>query len=137
MWSYCGCGLLQEAWVTLVVARVGVEFEQAGSDMKSDVVMVAIVLIGDFIFMLLGLDLVLYILGYLCILYVTLFNLIVLYSRCRVNQDTNMSVVCVLCNILSFASTARLGVRVAFPTCGVHPHYAAVRSITSGFEDLC
>ena len=33
-------------------------------DMKLDVVMVATVLIRDFIFMLLGLDLVLYILGY-------------------------------------------------------------------------
>ena len=35
--------------------------------MKSDIVMVAIVLIRDFIFMLLGLDLVLYIEGYLYI----------------------------------------------------------------------
>ena len=33
-------------------------------DMKSDVMMVAIVLIWDFIFMFLELDLVLYILGY-------------------------------------------------------------------------
>ena len=46
------------------------------SDMKSDVVMVAIVLIWDFIFMFLGLDLVLYIEGYLYILYVTLSRLI-------------------------------------------------------------
>ena len=66
--------------------------------MKSDVVMVAIVLIWDFISMFLGLDLVLYIVGYLYILYVTLFRLIVLYSRCRVNRDTNLSVVCALCN---------------------------------------
>ena len=38
--------------------------------MKSDVVMVAIVFIWDFIFMLLGLDLVLYIVGYLYALYI-------------------------------------------------------------------
>ena len=44
--------------------------------MKSGVVMVAIILIGDFIFMFMGLDLVLYILGYLYILYVTLSRLI-------------------------------------------------------------
>ena len=60
--------------------------------MKSNVLMVAIVLIWDFILMLLGLDLVLYILGYLYILYVALFKLIGLYSRCRVNRDTNMSI---------------------------------------------
>ena len=102
--------------------------------MKSDVVMVAIVSIWDFIFMLLGLDLVLYILGYLYILYVTLFRLIVLYSRCRVKQDKNMSVVCVLCNFLVFCfHCACLGACVAFPTCGVHPHYVAVCSIPSGF----
>ena len=65
--------------------------------MKLGVVMVAIVLLWDFILVLLGLDVVLYIEGYSYILYVTLFRLIVLYSRCRVNQDTNMSVVCVLC----------------------------------------
>ena len=45
-------------------------------DMKSDVLMVAIVLICDFIFMLLGLDVVLYIEGYLYVLYVTLSRLI-------------------------------------------------------------
>ena len=67
-------------------------------DMKSDVVMVAIVFSWDFIFVFLGLDLVLYIVGYLYILYVTLFRLIVLYSRCRVNRDTNMFVVYILCN---------------------------------------
>ena len=40
-------------------------FLMGGSgDMKSDVVMVAIVFIWDFIFMFLGFDLVLYILGY-------------------------------------------------------------------------
>ena len=64
---------------------------------------------------------ILYILVYLFIVNVTLSRLIVLYLRCRVNRDTNLSVVCVLCNIL-FASTARLGFRVAFPTCGAHPH---------------
>ena len=66
-------------------------------DMKFGVVMVAI---GDFIFVLLGLDLVLYIEGYLYILYVTCYRLIVLYSRCRVNRGTNMSVVCRLCNFI-------------------------------------
>ena len=43
--------------------------------------------------MFLGLDLILYILGYLFIVYVILIRLIVLYSRCRVNQSTNLSVV--------------------------------------------
>ena len=90
-------------------------------DMNSDVVMGAIVSIWDFIFMFLGLDVVLYIEECLYILYVTLFRLIVLYSRCRVNRDTNMSIACVLYNIF-IASTACLGLRVAFPTCGAHPH---------------
>ena len=36
--------------------------------------------------------------GIFYILYVTLSRLIVLYPRCRVNRDTNLSVVCVLCN---------------------------------------
>ena len=49
--------------------------------------------------MFLVLDPVLYIWGYLFIVYVTLFRLIVLYSRCGVNRDTNMFVVCVLYNI--------------------------------------
>ena len=52
------------------------------NDMKSGVVMVVI---GDFMVMLLALDLVLYIEGHLYILYVTLSRLIVLYLRCRVN----------------------------------------------------
>ena len=43
--------------------------------------------------MFLGLDLVLYILGYLFIVYVTLSRMIALYSRCRVNRGTNLSVV--------------------------------------------
>ena len=43
--------------------------------------------------MFLGLDLVLYILGYLFIVYVTLFRLIVRYTRCRVNWGPNLSVV--------------------------------------------
>ena len=42
-------------------------------------------MLEDFIFMFLGLDPVLCILGYLFIVYVTLFKLIVLYSRYRVN----------------------------------------------------
>ena len=37
-------------------------------DMKSDFVIVKIVLIWDFIFMFLGLDVVLYIVGYICML---------------------------------------------------------------------
>ena len=54
--------------------------------------------------------------------------MIVLYSRCRVNRSTNLSVV--LYYVIFFlASTARLGFRVgAFPTCGAHPHWAAVHS---------
>ena len=43
--------------------------------------------------MFLGLDLVLYILGYLFIVYVTLSRLIVLYTRYRVNQGTNLFVI--------------------------------------------
>ena len=50
--------------------------EDRGLDVESGVVMVAIVLIRNFIFMLLELDIVLYILGYLYILYVTLSRLI-------------------------------------------------------------
>ena len=61
--------------------------------MKSDAVIVKIVAFGDFIFMFLGLDVVLYILGYFLIVYVTLIRLIVLYSRCRVNRSINLSVV--------------------------------------------
>ena len=76
--------------------------------------------------MFLGLDLVLYILGYLFIVYVTLLRLIVLYSRCRVNWSTNLSVFLYYV-IFLFASTARLGFRVGpFPICGVRPHYAIV-----------
>ena len=43
--------------------------------------------------MFLCLDLVLYIEGIFYIVYVTLIRLIVLYSRCRVNRSTNLSVV--------------------------------------------
>ena len=43
--------------------------------------------------MFLGLDVVLYILGYLFIVNVTLSRMIVLYSQCRVNWGTNLSVV--------------------------------------------
>ena len=89
--------------------------------MKPAIVMVKIVLNWDFIFIFLSLDLVLYIDGYLYILYVVLFRLIVLYSRCRVNRDTNMSVVYVLCNF-NFCFHCVFGLRVAFPTCGAHPH---------------
>ena len=80
--------------------------------------------------MFLGLDLVLYILGYLSIVYITLIRLIVLYSQCRVNWVTNLFVVFYYV-ILILASTARLGLLCwAFPTCWVHPHYAVVHSVT-------
>ena len=42
--------------------------------------------------MFLGLDLVLYILGYLFIVYITLSRMIVLYSQCRVSWVTNLYV---------------------------------------------
>ena len=79
--------------------------------MKSDALIVETVWIGDFIFMFLGLDLVLYILGYLFIVYITLIRLIVLYSRCRVNWGTNLFVVLYYV-ILILASTPRLGLCV-------------------------
>ena len=75
--------------------------------------------------MFLGLDLVLYIWGYLFIVYVTLIRFIVLYSRCRVNRGTNLSVVMYYV-IFCFASTVRLGFCVVFPTCGVRTHYGCV-----------
>ena len=43
-----------------------------------------------------------------------------------------MSVVLYYVIIFVIASTARLGVRVAFPICGVRPHYAVVHSVTLG-----
>ena len=61
--------------------------------------------------MFLGLDVVLYILGYLFIVFVTLFRLIVLCSRCRVNRSTNLSVFLYYV-IFLFAFTVRLGFRV-------------------------
>ena len=84
--------------------------------------------------MFLGLDVVLYILGYLFIVNVTLSRMIVLYSQCRVNWGTNLSVV--LYDVIFFiASTARLGLLCgAFPTCGVRPHHAAVHSVTFWFR---
>ena len=80
--------------------------------------------------MFLGLDLVLFILGHLFIVYITLFGLIVLYSQCRVNRGTNLFVV--LYYIIFFiASTAHLGLLCGvFPTYGVRPHYAVVHSVT-------
>ena len=69
-------------------------------DMKSGVVMVAIVLIVDFIFMFLGLDLVFYIEGYFTFYKSHYLGWFVLYPWCRVNRDTNLFVVCVLCNIV-------------------------------------
>ena len=71
--------------------------------------------------MFLGLDMVLYIVGQLHYIYVTLSRLIVLYSRCRVNRGTTLSVFLYYV-ILIIAFTACLGFCVAFPTCGVRPH---------------
>ena len=48
--------------------------------------------------MFLGLDVVLYILGFLFIVNVTLSRMIVLYSQCRVNWGTNLCVV--LCYVI-------------------------------------
>ena len=82
--------------------------------------------------MFLGLDPVLYIWGYLFIVYVMLITLIVLYSRCRVNRSTNLSVV--LYNVIyyCFASTAfGLSVGRSQPVGCVLHH--AVCSMTSGF----
>ena len=59
-------------------------------DMKSDVVMVAI---GDFIFMFLCSDIVLYIEGYFTFYMWHYLGWLVLYPRCRVNRDTNLFVV--------------------------------------------
>ena len=57
----------------------------------------------------------------LFIVYVTLFRLIVLYSRCRVNRGTNLSVVLYDVIIFAFASTA-FGLRVGVPNLwGVSP----------------
>ena len=62
--------------------------------------------------MFLGLDLVLYVVEYFYILYIILSRLIVLYSQCRVNRDTNMFVVYVLCNIFEFCFHYAFGLRV-------------------------
>ena len=86
--------------------------------------------------MFLGLDLVLYILGYLFIVYVTLFRLIVLYSRCRVNRGTNLFVILYYATYFVIASTVRLGFCVAFPTCGVRPHYGCVHFTSSCESDV-
>ena len=56
--------------------------------------------------MFLGLDPVLYIWGYLSIVYVTFIRLIVLYSWCRVNQSTNLFVVLYNVIYFCFATTA-------------------------------
>ena len=83
--------------------------------------------------MFLRLDPVLYIWGHLFIVYVTLLRLIVLYSWCRVNRGTNLSVVLYDVIYFCFASTAfGLGVGRSQPV-GCVPHHV-VCSITSGFE---
>ena len=61
--------------------------------MKSDAVIVEIAYIGDFMFMFLGWDLECTLWDMFYIEYVTLSRLIVVYSRCRVNRGTNLSVV--------------------------------------------
>ena len=76
------------------------------TDMKSNVVMVAI---GDFIFMFLCLDMVLYIGGHFTFYMSHYLGWFVLYPRCRINRDTNLFVVCVLCNSNSCFHCARLG----------------------------
>ena len=77
------------------------------ADMKSAVVMVATVLIWDFIFMFLCLDMVLYILGY--------YTFYISCPRCWVNRDTNLSIVCVLCSFNSCFHCARLGSECGVP----------------------
>ena len=80
------------------------------------------------------LDGVLYIWGHLFIVYVTFIRLIVLYSRCRVNRSTNLSVVLYYVICFCFASTVHLGFHVAFPTCGVRLHNGGVHFTSFGFE---
>ena len=70
--------------------------------------------------MFLGLDPVLYIWGYLFIVYVTLFRLIVLYSRCRVNRGTSLFVVLYyVIFLLLFCFHCVWAECWAFPTYGV------------------
>ena len=58
-----------------------------------------------------------------------------MYSRCKVNRGTNLSVV--LCYVISLiASTVHLGFCVAFLTCGVRSHYATVHSVTTSVGNL-
>ena len=70
---YCGSCLHLATVFCLHWDAAQLNKKSSGNDMKSGVVMVAI---GDFICMLLGLDLVLYIEGHLYILYITLSRLI-------------------------------------------------------------
>ena len=80
--------------------------------------------------MFLGLDMVLYIVGQLHYIYVTLSRLIVLYSRCRVNRGTNMFVVMYYVIYFCFASTAFWAPFVcALPNLWGAPHHD-VHSVT-------
>ena len=80
--------------------------------------------------MFLGLDMVLYIVGQLHYIYVTLSRLIVLYSRCRVNRCTNMFVVMYYVIYFCFASTAFWAPFVcALPNLWGAPHHD-VHSVT-------
>ena len=76
--------------------------------------------------------------GIFYILYITLFRLIVRYPRCRVNRDINMSVVCVLYNILIFAFTARLGSLCGIPNPrGTSPQSCSPLCNTSSLVCCC
>ena len=84
--------------------------------------------------MFLGLDLVLYILGYLFIVHVTLFRLIVLYSRCRVNRGINLSLVLyyVIFSLLSlcvWASVSRYQLVGCVPTMAASTSYHLVSKL--------
>ena len=73
--------------------------------------------------MFLGLDPVLYIWGDLSIVHITLIKFIGLYSWCRVNQSTNLSVV--LYYVIFLLLPLRIWAPcVAFPTCGAFPTMA-------------
>ena len=72
--------------------------------------------------------------GYIYNIYMSYcIRLIVLYSRCRVNRGTNLSVVLYYV-ILILASTVRVWAPVlGIPNLWGVPHYAAVHSVTFGF----
>ena len=86
-------------------------------------------------FMFLSLDMVLYIVGWLHYIYVTLSRLIVLYSRCRVNRGTNMSVVVYYIIYVLFRFHCVLGSELcALPNLWGAPHHD-VHSVTSDLQE--